>query len=194
MIIQQEGSFGTSSEDFIHDFENVIGGSGNDFFFGGPGPYTLTGGPGFDSIWGSPAGDTFVEDPSDLAHDEFHGLGGKDTVTYSSRSTDLDVTIDDLYNDGAPGEGDNIYADVECVVGGSGDDTLTGSAAANCLYGGPGDDELVGGAGSDRFFGNGGSDVIFARDGVADIVLDAGSGVDHRPRRDGVDPDPRKYP
>ena len=120
MIIQQHGSFGTNSEDFIYDFEATIGGSGNDFLFGGAGPYTLTGGPGIDSIWGSPARDTFLEDPSDLAHDEFHGLGGRTRSTMRPGPRPRRHPRRPLQRR-RTGEGDNIYTDVECVVGGSGD-------------------------------------------------------------------------
>ena len=51
----------------------------------------------------------------------------------------------------APG-GADTYTNVENVIGGSGDDTLTGTdstTVGNALTGGAGDDTLTGGAGDD---------------------------------------------
>ena len=67
----------------------------------------------------------------------------------------MTVTLEDAANDGSPGENDNVLT--ENVVGGSGNDTLTGNGAPNPAYtlggpnpnnvlnGGPGDDVLDGG-------------------------------------------------
>src|SRR5213075_615176 len=54
-------------------------------------------------------------------------------------------------------EGDAVVPDVENVIGGSGDDTLIGSADANVLSGGFGDDTLDGGAGADVLNGGPGT-------------------------------------
>ena len=48
-----------------------------------------------------------------------------------------------------------MRADVENVIGGTGDDTITGDAAANVLDGGDGDDVLNGGGGNDTLEGDG---------------------------------------
>src|SRR5262249_57077908 len=40
---------------------------------------------------------------------------------------------------------------VRNIIGGSGNDTLTGDANANVLTGGPGNDTLIGGAGDDTY-------------------------------------------
>jgi hypothetical protein len=95
------------------------------------------------------------------------GGGGLDSVTYETRSEDLSLSLDGVANDGAPGEHDNIGADVTLLVGGNGSDTLTGNDARNIFYGGVGDDVLTGFGGDDTLYGGNGDD-----------RLDAGAGTD----------------
>src|SRR4051794_38855132 len=75
------------------------GGDGNDRLLGGDGNDVLNGGGGNDSLNGGPHG-----------HDSFHGGAGRDAVTYAGRGASLTLTIDDVANDGATGEGDNIHS------------------------------------------------------------------------------------
>ncbi len=80
-----------------------------------------------------------------------HGSDGIDTVTYADgcfnggeqQCDDVTVTLDDASNDGRGGN-DNVRSDVENVIGGTGDDTITGDVDANFLDGGDGDDTLNG--------------------------------------------------
>jgi len=67
---------------------------------------------------------------------------------------------DNQPNDGEAGEGDNVHQDIEVVAGGSGDDRLVGSSAANDIQGGPGDDVIDGGAGADSIAGGPGIDTV----------------------------------
>src|SRR4029434_6559459 len=78
------------------------------------------------------------------------------------------VILDDIANDGELGEGDNVHADVENVIGGNGDDKLEGSAANNVLRGGNGNDTLSGNAGNDTLDGGAGSDELFGNAGDRD--------------------------
>jgi Ca2+-binding RTX toxin-like protein len=96
-------------------------------------------------------------------------------------------------NDGEAGELDSINADIENVIGGSGndvidahlsvlaphmlqgmagDDTLTGSAKADTLYGGLGNDTLKGGAGADTLNGGDGNDTL--QGGAGDDTINGG--------------------
>ncbi len=50
--------------------------------------------------------------------DVFEGGTGVDTVFYKFRSTAVTVDLDGFADDGARGEGDNVLADVENLVGG----------------------------------------------------------------------------
>ncbi|RHW23277.1 calcium-binding protein [Nocardioides immobilis] len=194
VLLHGRGSGATGETDLMSEVENAFGGTGNDVFTGGRAPTRLTGGPGQDTYNGTSGNDTFVEDPTDLAADIFHGLGGTDLVTYAQRSVALDVSLDGVANDGASGECDNVGTDVEYVVGGPAGDRLTGSGLADRLDGGPGNDILTGGNGADRFYGRDGMDTIRARDGERDVVLDLGPGSDPAPQRDAFDPDPLNFP
>jgi Ca2+-binding RTX toxin-like protein len=148
----------------------LSGGNGDDSLVGGRGNDRLDGGPGNDRLAG------------DQGADDLFGGDGVDTADYSAYSAAVNVSLDDVANDGAA-EGDNVHSNVENVVGGSGNDTLTGSSAANYLqgaggtdtiYGLGGDDTLDGGVGglfplnrnngNDALWGGDGNDTLYASD------------------------------
>ena len=126
----------------------LVSGDGNDVLRGGDGDDTLLGGAGDDTLSGGAGADFLV------------GGSGSDTVDYSARTEDLMLSIGDGPNDGAAGEGDDIDASVEILVGGQGNDTLIGSAAPETLRGGPGADVLDGRGGDDIEHGEGGDDTF----------------------------------
>ena len=93
--------------------------------------------------------------------DTFNGDAGNDTVSYDGRRFGVSVTAgDNLANDGALGEQDNVRATVENIIGTAAADALTGNGLANELVGGDGADHLAGLAGSDAIFGGIGNDAI----------------------------------
>jgi Ca2+-binding RTX toxin-like protein len=161
-----------------------------------------------------------------LGKDSFDGGADTDTVSYSTRSAGVVVTLDNVANDGqviiVPTlpptiklEGDNVKDSVENVIGGSGADTITGSATVavknifignagndrldgygsyDSLVGGSGDDVLIGRAGNDSLFGNDGNDTVIAgagndsvRGGAGNDVLNGGTGIDKLFGEDGND-------
>jgi hypothetical protein len=128
----------------------LAGGSGNDTLHGGTRGEYLDGQDGSDTLIGGPGRDTLK------------GGAGTDTVTYASASLAVSVDIDGQADDGAQGEDDNVQSDVENLVGGNGDDRLTGDSGANYLEGGPGRDVVR---------GEGGNDSLDVRDGEWDDVL-----------------------
>lgn len=67
-------------------------------------------------------------------------------------------------------------AGVERVIGGSGNDTLTGNNLDNRLDGGAGDDTLAGGGGIDTLIGGDGADAIAG--GLSNDSIQAGAGND----------------
>jgi Ca2+-binding RTX toxin-like protein len=136
------------------DVEGIWGGSANDVLAGGPGDDSIDGGPGADQISGGP---------------------GDDTADYSLRSAAVTAdTSGSAGDDGEAGEGDSIAADVEDLVGGAGNDTLSGNAAANYIWGGPGNDVLAGGDGNDSLAGDDGNDSLDGGAGIDDFSADAG--------------------
>jgi Ca2+-binding RTX toxin-like protein len=143
----------------------------------------LIGGNGSDTLTGSAANNTL--DGRNGA-DVMSGLGGIDTVTYGSGTAGVTVDIDGVSDDGNSADGpagtrDNVAADVENVIGGTGADTLTGSAANNRLSGGLGADALMGLTGNDN---------LFANDGAADTQIDCDGGANDIAHVDGADPAP----
>ena len=106
----------------------------------------LIGGSGADSLTGSEGANTFN---GGAGADRFSGLGGVDTVTYAGRTEPLTVAIDGVADDGGTSDGpagarDDVGLDVENLIGGKGDDSLTGSEARNRLTGGLGETSSAG--------------------------------------------------
>ena len=120
---------------------NVDGGSGNDNLRGGESADSFQGGVGNDTLDGWTGPDMFL------------GGSGTDTVRYPGRGSltaDIDAVADDgNAGDGPAGARDNLRGDIENIVGGFQDDTLTGNTFANTLDGGDGADTLFGGSGVD---------------------------------------------
>lgn len=171
-IFSAEGGMGVGDSPSIGI--HVLGGEGNDTLRGGAGDDTLEGGAGNDVFW------TAAE--SDGA-DVYVGGLGTDTMSYSGKPAvapstnlvaarvaagartnelvvDLEAEASGSDDDGESGEGDDVRDDIEVLLGGAGDDTLTMGSGANTAYGGEGDDTLAGGAGSDVLYGEGGDDTF----------------------------------
>jgi Ca2+-binding RTX toxin-like protein len=162
--------------------DTITGGSGNDSIFGGDGNDSIHGGAGNDSLEGDLGNDTLNGDAGDDnlnggtevlgqnndGADKIFGGAGNDSVIYSFRTDNLYVDISDgtKNNDGAPGEGDNVAADVENVFGGNGNDTIVGNAASNVICGGGGNDSIEGGDGNDKLIGSRGNDTVLGQGGI----------------------------
>ena len=166
---------GNDKVDNTSDFGATLNGQG--------GNDTLIGGSANDSLNGSSGNDVL---DGGLGADTLQGGSGNDTADYSSRTTNLNISLDNMANDGAAGEHDNVMSDVETVLGGSGNDKIVGDPSANLLkgnggndtlYGGAGNDTLDGGSGHDQLFGQDGNDTLLAKDGQVD-TLDGGNGSD----------------
>ena len=152
---------------------------------GGFGADTLRGGSGNDVLHGG------QEDPdragaprSGWFGDVLSGGRGNDTADYTGRKEGLFLGVGTHHQTNGPGddgiqpdfstdgllipgtgEGDNIHTDIENIVGGDGDDVLTGDNRANRLYGGPGGDQLYGelddfASPKDIFAGGAGNDTV----------------------------------
>jgi Ca2+-binding RTX toxin-like protein len=200
------GGLGPETLDGGDDNDPMVdGGGGDDEVTGGPGNDTVEGGDGndrldfpgadpledqsagIDMLDGGAGNDQLNGGPprSPQEGDTLDGGGGTDTADYSQRAAPLAIALDGVANDGEAGEGDNVAADVENVVGGSGRDTLVGSGAANALdgrdaddviMGAGGDDTVAGANGNDSLSGGDGNDIVSGTDG--DDSLDGGDGID----------------
>ena len=161
--------------DDVNIAATIFGGAGNDRLSGGTRSNRLCGEAGHDTLVGS------------TGRDQFIGGLNIDTADFSQRLDDLVISLDGKPNDGTPtvgqtkGEGDNVMSDVENVIGGAGDDLITGSAKRDILRGGGGDDTLIGNDGDDLLVGGEGADVIkggLGDDTIMAIDLDSTDSVD----------------
>ena len=113
--------------------DRVVTGAGADAINGDLDDDYLDGGPGNDNLIGGSGGDT-------LAYAS-HTAGV--TVNLGTNQQTTQTT-----GNGQSGEND-LVAQFEYVLGGSGNDTLTGDGNGNFISGGLGGDVINGGAGSD---------------------------------------------
>jgi Ca2+-binding RTX toxin-like protein len=175
--------------------DTLSGAAGRDILEGDAGNDTLSGGPDDDSLEGG-AGDDVMD--GGLHADRFDGQDGFDTVTYAGRTEPITVKENGNFTDGGTADissrpgyenyRDYVNYDVERIVGGSGNDSISIGATARkgtaTLEGGPGNDTLVtrspstvpttlvGGPGDDTLQGGDGADVFVqgsAPDGADDV-------------------------
>jgi RTX calcium-binding nonapeptide repeat (4 copies) len=176
----------TASDYVAETNDTVDGGTGNDKLNGFQGNDALNGGPGDDSLEGEMNhGRAFWRIGSDV----LNGGDGNDLVSYYLNDAGVQVSLNNVADDGA-GEGDNVIA-VELVRGGGGNDVLIGDGLANHLDGSSGSDEIRGGGGNDVVLGDAQNDRLFGEDGDDEVngqsdddLVDGGRGTD-RLRGDG---------
>lgn len=150
--------------------DSITGGDGNDSLLGVSGSDTLSGGNGSDTLRGSTSGDSMI------------GGSGTDYADYTDKTAQVIAALNagsTTTGNGTTGENDSIASDVEGILGGSGNDSLTGSTAANDLRGNGGNDTLKGGNGNDTIYAGTGTDsvlgendddIISAEDATVDVI------------------------
>lgn len=147
---------GVADNDTIGGIENVIGSTVADTIQGNDQDNVITGGAGNDTLKGGEGSDTFVmaDTKGNCGNDTIDGEGGVDTVDYHLRSAAVTVVLTAAVastgngDQTATAENDSLV-NVENVLGGAGNDTITGDANANYLEGGAGDDTISSGLGAD---------------------------------------------
>ncbi|WP_262028904.1 calcium-binding protein [Microvirga sp. Mcv34] len=200
--------YGDAEGDRISNFENVIGGSGNDTIYGSHdanvldgslGDDVIAGAGGDDVIWGGDGFDyLYGDDGNDVVwgeagNDVIQGGAGADTLDGGDGRDWLDYRTDtagvyiDLRTNSAfhgDAEGDRI-SNFENVMGGSGRDTIYGSSGDNEMWGRGGDDILAGADGDDTLHGQEGNDWLeggngwdLLTGGAGDDRLVGGAGTD----------------
>ena len=153
--------------------DTLAGDEGDDHIDGGPDADTLDGGAGNDGLDGADGDDVLSGGDGG---DRLSGGAGSDQVSYAAQSTPLQVSIDDVANDGGDGERDDVRTDVEAVLGGGGPDRLVGSPRGERLDGGGGDDILDGGPGADTLIGGEGVDTVSYTSRTAGVSATLGAG------------------
>lgn len=149
----------------------------------------ITGGDGNDSLSGGAGDDTLI---GGKGNDVLDGGAGNDTVSYAYIADNRSVNVNlgllstapaglvgtvsaTVSNGGAVVETDTLRG-IENIIGGSGDDVLSGNGATGAIAGGAGNDVLShaptmsGGAGSDQF--------VFDGTSFNSVITDFASGSD----------------
>jgi Ca2+-binding RTX toxin-like protein len=139
-LLGAAGIGGDAAGDVLDGFENIIGSGLNDTLIGDSGANSLLGGAGLDVLRGGGGGDVL---------DGGAGLG--DTVSYEGFAAA--VTVNLTVPLATIGTGGDQLIDIENLVGGNGNDTLTGNALANRIDGSAGNDQIDGGGGVDTVAG-----------------------------------------
>lgn len=155
----------TGGTDTATNFENLVATSYDDTIYGTSGDNFIWAGAGNDKIYGRGG------------HDTIDGGIGADRVYFDDATSAVLVDLQAGTTGGAAAG--TTLINIEGVIGGSGNDTLTGlSSVANYLAGGAGDDVLTGGSAKDTFDGGTGHDTVYGSLGsdvitdIDDLVLD----------------------
>jgi Ca2+-binding RTX toxin-like protein len=151
-----EGVVGGAGNDTITGDGNanvLVGLGGKDFIYGGGGNDKLKGKAGADNLYGGAGADK---------HEGDSGVAGEiDYARYDDANHgNLVINLANPALNTGVAAGDT-YLGIEGLVGGAGDDTITGDAAANRLWGFGGTDRLTGGLGNDTLYGGSGVDRFY---------------------------------
>jgi Ca2+-binding RTX toxin-like protein len=179
---------GTANNDIIggSNANNTLnGGGGNDLFIGSRGNDTINGGDGIDTLDYSNLGAAVTVSSTGIINkgtfgtdtafrvERFIGASGFNNVIDASTaggsvSMTMNLATNSLTVNNVPSLG-NINFTVENFIdgiGGTNNDTMTGSSANNILNGGAGNDSLDGGAGNDTLIGGSGNDTLIGGTGI----------------------------
>jgi Ca2+-binding RTX toxin-like protein len=151
----------------------VDAGNGNDTVRTSVGDDFVSGGAGDDIISTSGGSDTV--DPG-AGHDGLAGGTGINTLDYSSRTSGITVNLatGQTFDSAA---GDDNFESFSIVLGGSGNDTLSGTPKSiNSLFGNAGNDTLTASGADDELYGGAGDDTLV--DAFGSTLLDGGDGRD----------------
>ena len=153
---------GGVAEDFIRNIENLLGGSAGDSLSG----------DGFSNVLYGRGGDDILR--GGLGRDTIQGDRGTDTADFRDKTASIAVTLNgsSYATVKVGGLAEDTFRNVECILGGSGNDNLGGDGLANSLYGYDGNDVLQGGGGADWIVGGRGADDLDAGpDNARDVFV-----------------------
>ncbi len=169
---------GAIESDTIDTVEHMVGGAGNDTLQGNDLDNSITGGAGNDTLLGGAGNDTFSMDvdAATCGDDTINGEAGEDTVNYSQRTANLTLSLNGAVQTTGNGEAGELgrFTNIENLICGGGDDTVTGDSFDNVLEGGAGDDTISAGGGNDIIDPGAGTNTATCGSGN-DILLPGGT-------------------
>ena len=162
-------------QDVYSNMEGVIGhATGNDTLNGSAGNDVLYGLGGTDTLNGNGGDDTLRGGAGD---DTINGGLGIDLLDFSDATGAVSLTLvqsaspTTVVAGATPGLGQDVYSNMEGVIGSGFADNLTGSAGDDVLKGGDDNDILVGGLGNDSLYGGAGEDTLTGGSGADRFVF-----------------------
>jgi Ca2+-binding RTX toxin-like protein len=183
---------GGAGEDRLNggaDGDSLDGGAGNDTVAGGDGNDTLAAGEGNDALSGDGGDDLFVLAPnfgSDVIIGGETGETVGDTIDARPLVEGVAVTLATPESGTlSSGTGTATFTEIERILLGSGNDTITGSGGNDTVDGGGGNDIVDGGGGNDSLAGGDGDDTVAG--GGGNDTIDGGQGNDSLAGGDGND-------
>ncbi len=143
------GSAGHDYVDALAGADDIQTGAGNDIIIAGLGN---------DQVQGGAGNDIFIATIGD-GNDNYQGDAGIDT--YDISRTNAGATINLATRSGTSTDiGTDRLDQIENIIGGSGNDVITGDGLANVLEGRGGNDIISAGAGNDTLIGGAGNDIL----------------------------------
>ncbi|WP_342149945.1 matrixin family metalloprotease [Methylorubrum sp. SB2] len=150
----------------------LVGGAGDDLLWGGAGADRLVGGLGDDWLSG---GDDPAWSAADIDTADFSAATAAIVVSMKGTYELIDGTYV-YFNARGADIGADRFSSIENVIGGAGNDTITGNEYANDLDGRGGNDRLAGGVGNDVYRVNSSRDVVIeARGEGRDAIVSTAS-------------------
>ena len=176
---QATGGAGT---DTLSNIENLIGSAWDDTLTA-----SGTAASGIGNLLNGAAGNDTLVATVDNVRDTLDGSNGTDTASYTAYTANLTVNLSSaapivVGGSGSTAANSDVLVGIENFIGGSGNDTLAGSAGANSLSGGNGNDTFnytIGG-GTDTIQGGIGTDTLNIlgtnpADEVLDVIFSGGT-------------------
>ncbi len=150
--------------------DTLLGDGAGNIFVAGSGYDFLYGGDGTDSLYGGGDGDWL---DGGAGADFLNGGEGFDIAAYDTATSGILVDLSGVTASAGAAFGDT-FSQIEVIISGAFNDTLTGDAADNRLFSGDGVDVLFGGAGNDVLSGGAGIDSMDGGAGADTLIGGAG--------------------
>ncbi|MCW1382529.1 choice-of-anchor L domain-containing protein [Novosphingobium sp. KCTC 2891] len=133
---------------------------------------SLIGNAGANTLTGTAFADVLM---GGAGNDVLAGGNGIDTASYADMTGAVTVSLALTKAQATGAAGSDTLTSIENLIGGSGNDVLTGNTAANRIDGGAGADSIDGGSGNDALLGGAGADTLVGGAGADSLTGGAGA-------------------